>query len=122
MLSKELQVYKDTFELSDYLLNVMKLMPRTVKYTLGQRMFDVSVGLFRHIINANRYMDKREMELEAFVADFEEISVMVRLCDKEHVISVKQMSRIVTLMNVIGKQVNGWKSHTRNVGNQGFRQ
>ena len=114
MLAKELQIYRDTYELSCCLLGVMKLMPRTIKYTLGQRMFDVSLGLFNHIINANRYINRRAEELEMFIADFEEISVMLRLCDREHAIGIKQMSHIVVLIGKIGKEANGWKSYTRN--------
>ena len=45
MIASELKVYRDTFQLTKLILEVVKHFPRLAKYTIGQRAIDTCLNL-----------------------------------------------------------------------------
>lgn len=56
-LAKDLQIYKDTFELVDKLTAMKVGFPRMYRYDLGEKMTSVALELFEYIQLANMYAD-----------------------------------------------------------------
>ena len=44
-IASELNVYRDTYRLTQFLLVITKQFDKMYKYTLGQRMVDSALGL-----------------------------------------------------------------------------
>ena len=102
-----LPVYRDTYQLILLLFKLVKEFPREYKYTLGQDMRRDTMRLIRHIYRANRGEDRKE-HLQDFADDFELVKLQVRLSQDLRLISPKQFSEVILLMDSIGKQISGW--------------
>lgn len=113
MLAKELPIYRDTFELVSLLIDYVGQFPKSHKHTIGQKMTNVSLELFEYLQLANRSSDdkaKRSRMLEGFLVKFELLNVLVRLCGEKRIISTKQLARVITYTDKIGKQATAWKN------------
>ncbi len=107
-----LQVYKDVYALVLRLFQYTRDFPKEYKYSLGEDIRRDSVILVRSIYRANKSYDKSQ-DLEAFLDDFEVLKFEVRLSMDLHLLSIKHFSEISTLMDTIGKEINGWKKAVR---------
>ena len=69
-LAKDLQIYKDTFELVDKLTAMKVCFPRMYRYDLGEKMTSVALELFEYIQLANMYADNRHQYMMGFRVKF----------------------------------------------------
>lgn len=113
MLASELPVYRDTFELVSLLVDYVAIFPKSHRYTIGEKITNVSLELFEYLQLANRAAnDKaaRAKYLEGFLIKFELLKVLLRLCNEKRIITVKQTARLATYTEKIGRQVTAWKN------------
>lgn len=113
MITSELPVYKDTFDLVSLIMDYTPVFPKAYKHTIGQKLTNVSLELFEYLQLANRSVDDRAYRvkmLEGYLIKFELIKVLVRLCGEKRIITVKQLGRLSVLLEKIGKQVTAWKN------------
>ena len=110
MIASELKVYRDTFELTKLILEVVKQFPKLAKYTIGQRAIDTSLMMLDLIqmINMSEARERQTYFLR-FIMNAEKLKVLVRLAVEEQIISLTKQSQIAILQNSIGKQISGWK-------------
>lgn len=113
MLAKELPVYKDTFDLLSLLEDYVAIFPKCHRFTIGQKLINVSLELFEYISLANRAVADRAARaryLEGFMIKFGVVETLLRLCNEKRIITVKQTARLATLTEKIGRQITGWKN------------
>ena len=113
MLTSELPIYRDTFELVSLLMDYVGQFPKSHKHTIGQKMVNVSLELFEYLQLANRSADNKAVRvkmLEGFLVKFELLKVLIRLVGEKKVVSTKQLARLITYTDKIGKQATGWKN------------
>lgn len=113
MLTSELPVYRDTFELVSLLIDYVGQFPKSHKHTIGQKMTNVSLDLFEYLQLANRSADDRAVRvrmLEGFLVKFELLKVLIRICGEKRIVSTRQLSRLILLIDKIGRQVTAWKN------------
>ncbi|MBU4082667.1 four helix bundle protein [Patescibacteria group bacterium] len=103
-----LPVYRDTYRLILAIFEATRKFPREYKYTLGQDMKRDGLVLIRSIYRANKNRDKQR-DLETFQDDLELLKLQIRLAYDMRIISVKKQVEIIEIMDVIGRQVSGWK-------------
>jgi len=108
-LSHELPIYKDTYKLILIIFEQTKHFSREYKYTLGQDMKRDSIQLVRSIYRANRSKEKRQY-LEEFLDNFEILKLEVRLSADLKLLSIKHLSEISRMLDLIGKQATAWKN------------
>ena len=101
-------MYRDTYRLILSIFEATRKFPREYKYTLGQDMKRDGLVLVRSIYRANKNQDKQQY-LETFQDDLELLKLQIRLSHDLHIISVKKQVEILEMMDVIGRQVSGWK-------------
>ena len=99
-LAKDLQIYKDTFELVDKLTTMKVGFPRMYRYDLGEKMTSVALELFEYIQLANMYADNR--------VKFELLKTILRLAFRRKLFSEKQAADICRLTTIIGRQATAW--------------
>ena len=107
-LAKDLQIYKDTFELVDKLAEMKQNFPRVHRFDLGEKMSSVSLELFEYIQLANMYPDNRHKYMMGFRVKFELLKTILRLCFKRKLFSEKQAADICRLTTIIGRQATAW--------------
>ena len=103
-----LPVYRDTYRLILAVFEATRKFPREYKYTLGQDMKRDGLVLIRSIYRANKNQDKQQF-LETFQDDLELLKLQIRLAHDLRIISVKKQVEILEMMDIIGRQVSGWK-------------
>jgi hypothetical protein len=109
VLSHKLPIYKDTYKLILIIFEQTKHFSREYKYTLGQDMKRDSIQLVRSIYRANRSKEKRQY-LEEFLDNFEILKLEVRLSADLKLLSIKHLSEISKMLDLIGKQATAWKN------------
>lgn len=107
-LAKDLQIYKDTFELVDKLTKYKMNFPRMHRYDLGEKMTSVALELFEYIQLANMYPDNRHHYMMGFRVKFELLKTVLRLCFVRKMFSDKQAADICRLTTIIGRQATAW--------------
>lgn len=107
-LAKDLQIYKDTFELVDKLTAMEVGFPRMYRYDLGEKMTSVALELFEYIQLANMYAGNRHQYMMGFRVKFELLKTILRLCFKRKLFSEKQAADICRLTTIIGRQATAW--------------
>lgn len=112
MIASQLPVYIDTYRLVNTLIDYVSKFPKMYKYTLGQKITNVSLELFEYIQLANMTIDisLRMKYLQGFQLKHELLKVMIRLSTDNRAITLKQSAYLATLNDKIGKQISGWKN------------
>ena len=107
-LAKDLQIYKDTFELADKLTAIKVGFPGMYRYDSGEKMTSVALELFEYIQLANMHADNRHQHMMGFRVKFELLKTILRLCLKRKLFSEKQAADICRLTTIIGRQATAW--------------
>jgi hypothetical protein len=105
----DLPVFKATYDLTLLIFELTQHFSREYKFTLGQDMKRDCLTLVRSIYRANKCKEK-EAYLNEFLDDFEVLKLETRLCKDLRLITVKQQSSIALKMELIGKQITGWRN------------
>lgn len=109
MVSEELPIYKDTYDLVYLFIDYTGKFPKRFKYTLGERLLTKALNLFTYIQKANRFKENRTKHLEDFLVDFADVKTIVRFCNELHIFSIIQEAEVSRLMVKIEKQAISWK-------------
>lgn len=107
----ELPIYRDTYNLVSLIVDYVNSFPKTHKYTIGQKLENETLDLFKYINLANKEKynkEKKKEYLNEFIKTFDLIKILLRLCVEKKFLSLKQMVRITMITDNIGKQVYGW--------------
>ena len=109
MLSNNLDIYKKSMDLASTIIDVSQKLPHDLKEVLGNQLMADSFEIFRYILKANRYKQKRVRYLEELINNMEKLCALIRICDMKHYIGKKQMASLIKLTTQISKEAIGWK-------------
>lgn len=116
-IASELNVYRDTYKLTQFLLKETKQFARLYRYTLGEKMIDTSLNCLKYIqlINVSRDKEKRAEYFDLWIAEFEQLKILIRLSADPNVrcLSEKRYSMLITMLSNIGKQLTSWKNSNK---------
>ena len=112
MKASELKERRDTETLVSYLIDVTMKFPKSYKFTVGQKITNVSLELFEYIQLANMTKDEvnRQRYLQGFLVKFELLKVLLRLSTEKKIVTLKQTATIAAMTVGIGKQISAWKN------------
>lgn len=115
MIASELPVYVDTYQLVSTLIDYSADFPKTYKYTIGQKITNVSLELFEYIQLANMTTDValRAKYLQGFQIKHELLKVLIRLCTDKQIISLTKSAHLAKMNSSIGKQISAWKNRQK---------
>ncbi len=88
-------------------------MPKTHKFTLGERIINGLYDLLEGLIKA-RYAKKKLAQLESLNSQLELLRYQTRLLLDFQLISVKRYEYIIKLIEEIGVELGGWIKQQRN--------
>lgn len=107
------QIYLDCRKLIDTILDITPSFPRQYKYTIGNRLHDISVSLMLDISAAyiNRDRAVRVQHLVNFQSRFEVLKTLIRIAgERKWILGRSRHADIIELMDGIGKQATAWKN------------
>nr|WP_321523340.1 four helix bundle protein [uncultured Macellibacteroides sp.] len=111
---EKLQIYKDTYVLTNKMYAVFTQMEKCHRHVLGSKMLDCALDLFKWIALANKSRDKVERlkYLDEFLSQFELLRVYLRICSDNKMLKLNTLADLHILIGNISRQLSGWKSAT----------
>lgn len=110
-LHSELSIYKVSYDLLDFAIDLIRNMPRDVKLLIGAKIRDECLALTVLILRANKARDKVP-HLAALVERLQEIEVLIRISRDKRIINVGQYAKAVGFTQSIGRQATAWSRHS----------
>ena len=107
------QIYLDCRKLLDIILDITPNFPREYKFTIGNKMHDIGVGLIADISAAylNRDRAIRIQYLVNFQSKFEVLKTLMRIAgERRWILGRSRHADIIELLDAIGKQSTAWKN------------
>lgn len=109
--AQTLQIWKDTFELTDKLTTYKANFSRMYRYDLGEKMTKTALELFEYIQLANMYPSNRQKYMDGFRVKMELLKTILRLCFNRKLFNERQAADICRLTTLIGRQATAWGRH-----------
>lgn len=110
---EKLQIYKDTYLLTGKLYDAMPQMERYHRFSIGSRMLDTALDLFKWITLANKARGEKRIEaLDGFLLDFELLRTHIRICNDHKLIKLTTLVEFFTIIDSISKQLSAWRAAT----------
>lgn len=108
---EKLSIYKDAYLLTNKLYNAMPQMDKMHRHTIGSRILDISLDMFKWITLANKAREKTERikYLDEFMADFEMLRVYLRICADNKILKLNILTDLFILIDSVSKQLSGWR-------------
>ena len=108
-LHSDLPLYKTVYELLQFIVRLVKNMPREFKQALGGELRDQCLKITILILRANTASIK-EPHLMEIIERKETIELLIRLSRDMQLISTGQYAQAIELVASVGKQTNGWRA------------
>lgn len=111
----ELPVFKKSYDLVIELFDLYTNLPKSFKYTLGQRIQLESIEMIVNIYKANSNTEKATWILK-IREHVEIIRFLIRVLHDTKQISLKRMVLVNVMIEEISKQLVGWQKYSEKVG------
>ena len=111
----ELPVFKKSYDLVLELFDLYTNLPKSFKYTLGQRIQLESIEMIVNIYKANAHSDKVPFILK-IREHLEIIRLLIRILHDTKQISLKRMVLVNVMIEEISKQLVGWQKYCEKIG------
>lgn len=111
-LAEDLKVYGDLYKYLSAAVDAVPNFPRLFRFSVGEEFLKTATRLPKMIVLANMFKSERAAYLSDFIAEFENCKVIVRLASDKKWLSRKQLSNLMYLEALIGKQITAWKNFT----------
>lgn len=105
---QHLPVFQDTYDLAIEIHKRVENFPRVHRYSIGEKIKNISFDLLDLIIRANSAKNKKD-DLHEAERILEKLKVYIRLTYDLKIVGQKGFEFLVKKMDEIGRQVNKWK-------------
>ena len=109
----QLPVFRKMYDLNILIIHLVDKFQKLYKYSIGEEMIKTSLGLFKHLISANRDVENRVSHLDKFLDGFDLLKVYIRLVNENKMISLKEEAKLALITESISKQIIGWKKKSK---------
>lgn len=111
-LLQSAKLYRDTSILMVETLEIVVSFPKAYKYTVGERMQNLTMDMAQQVASAyiTKDLHKKIDELDNFQADFNVLKTLYRIAGEKQWMSLGLRAHMIELMDSIGKQSTAWKN------------
>lgn len=111
-LIQSAKLYRDTSILMVETLEIVVSFPKAYKYTVGERMQNLTMDMAQQVASAyiTKDLHKKIDELDNFQADFNVLKTLYRIAGEKQWMSLGRRAHMIELMESIGKQSTAWKN------------
>ena len=106
----ELPIIQKTYDLIHWYVPILERLPKTHKYTLGNRIIERLYHLLEQLITA-QFSKQKLLILKPLNPVLSILRHQTRLLLDFQLISAQRYERAITLLNEIGKDLEGWLKH-----------
>ncbi len=106
-MPQEKPVVHQMYDLIKWLMPQIAKLPRSHKFTLGDRITNLALDTLDLLIQAV-YTRRRLELLQRANLNLERLRYMIRLCHDLDLLTLKRYEYVSREINEIGKQIGGW--------------
>ena len=103
-----LPIFQSAYDLNLEIHRRVENFPRAHRYSMGERLKNISLDLLELTIKANSQKDKLPF-LSEMENQLEKLKIMVRTCFDLKIMGEKGFEFLIKKMDEIGRQLHGWK-------------
>jgi len=107
-MPKEMQAVGKLYDLILWTLPIISRMPRSHKFTIGDRMENLLLDTLELLIEATYTRDGKRDLLRKANLNLEKLRYMFRLCKDIELVNLKRYEHASRCINEVGKLVGGW--------------
>lgn len=86
------------------------LFPKAKRYTLGQRLDNLTLEIFESVITAGiSFQDKKLVHLEKAIVSLDLLKILIRLAKDTQCLDDKKYLQLEESLQEIGRMLGGWK-------------
>ena len=119
MLSENLQIFRDTYELCVQMYKAMPDVPKHARYGEYGRAVSMSLEALDQIYVANSDREQRPAALTRYLQLIGGVRSRVRLFKELKVLSVRQTVNMMYLIDKVFKQATGWRNASHGQSHRG---
>lgn len=105
--TKELPIYKLTYDLLMQITQATRNFPKDYKFSLAQKLREECIDMVVCVYRANSAKNKVP-HLQTLLEKLEVVNLMMRLCKDLRLLTVKQFSSMVVITDSLSRQSAGW--------------
>jgi len=99
------------YEASKWICRKVEKLPRSYRFTLGDRMINSSLDLYLLLVEAQYSRDKRRILKQANL-ELEKLRHLLRLSQELTDLSLKSYHYICAELDQVGKMIGGWQKNS----------
>lgn len=99
------------YEASKWICRKVEKLPRSYRFTLGDRMINSSLDLYLLLVEAQYSRDKRRILKQANL-ELEKLRHLWRLSQELTDLSLKSYHYICAELDQVGKMIGGWQKNS----------
>lgn len=113
-LTKDLAISDAMYRLLNKIIDARVHFPKAFKYEFGSDLMMTAVNCCKYIryANSDMNMEHRADYLMKFLCEFDALTILLRVCQERHFISLQLTADICTLVDSVGRQGMGWYKST----------
>ena len=111
-MAGEAQAVTRIYDILKWLLPQVSKLPRSHKFTLGDRITNLGLDVLMLLVEANYTRNKTELLQQANLK-LEQLRYLLRLCKDLELFSLKRYGYISRQINEAGNQIGGWLKYQR---------
>ena len=113
MLTENLQIYRDMFELAKLLLIYQPCIPKVVRYGEYGKAISLACEAMDYIYIANSEKVERLWALTRLLQDIGGVRSRVRLLGESRYLSPRQSVNLMHILDKVGRQATGWRNSSK---------
>lgn len=106
-MPKEMQAVTKMYDVIKWLIPRVNKFPRSHKFTLGDRITNLSLDVLMLLVEAQYTRQKIEM-LHQANRKLEQLRFLLRLCKDFELLSIRRYEYISREINEVGRFIGGW--------------
>ena len=103
----DLPAIAKSYDITNWLLNKVESFPRSKKFTLGDRIVNLTLDIMEALIEAAYSANKTSILKQANLR-LEKLRYLIRLCVDNKIIAMNSYEHISKEIDLLGRQVGGW--------------
>lgn len=118
MLTENLTIYRDTFELCRMMMLYMNDVPRSHRFGEYGRAVSMALDALDMIYVANSSIEERPAALARYLRIIGGVRSRVRLFTEARVLPPKRSVNLMTLIERVSRQATGWRNNSQGQSRQ----
>ncbi len=106
--STDIPLYTATYRVLEEVDFMLDYYKRDRRHTLGQKIYNTTLGLFDYLQEAVDFPERREQALRRYIGQYTTLKTLLKLSNEHGYMRLENYLRLAKPLASIERQVNGW--------------